>query len=131
MVNFDDSIACTHYGKKWLELAQLFRSLSLKVLDDRNTVLSHLDAPLFDQLYMDRSSSCLERTKMYEVLAYGDPNVLLSCPGPSLSGIIVRELGSTEQQDYFLNMWLSIKLVPVWQSQSQAKALMQEIRLHC
>ncbi|MCC8466847.1 acyl-CoA dehydrogenase family protein [Photorhabdus bodei] len=101
MVNFDGSIACTHYGKKWLELAQLFRSLSLKVLDDKDTVLSHLDAPLFDQLYMDRSSSCLERTKMYEVLTYGDPNVLLSCPGPSLSGIIVRELGSTEQQNYF------------------------------
>ncbi|MEW2738385.1 acyl-CoA dehydrogenase family protein [Providencia sp. PROV130] len=101
MMNFDHSIALAHYNQKWLDLAQLFRSLSLEVLNDRDVVLAHLDRPYFEEVYADRSSTCFERACMYETLSYGDPNILLSCPGPSLSGIVLRELGSPEQQDWF------------------------------
>lgn len=103
MMNFDRSVARNHYDNKWLELAQLFRSLSMEVLINRDVVLEHLNVAHFDEIYDDRTSTCLERAQMYESLSYGDPSVLLSCPGPSLSGIVVRELGSAEQQDYFFN----------------------------
>ncbi|MGU5795452.1 acyl-CoA dehydrogenase family protein [Aeromonas hydrophila] len=103
MMNFDRSVALTHYDEKWLDLAQLFRSLSLEVLNDRDVVLAHLDRPHFDEVYADRTSTCFERARMYESLSYGDPSVLLSCPGPSLSGIVLRELGSPEQQDQFFD----------------------------
>lgn len=103
MYQLDLSLAAQHYPSQWLELSGLFRELSLAVLDDRDVVLGHLDTPGFDAIYADRTSACLDRAKMYEALAYGDPSVLLSCPGPSLSGIVLRELGSPEQQDYFFD----------------------------
>lgn len=38
---------------------------------------------------------------MIERFSYGDPNVILASPGPSLSGHVVRALGDTAQADWY------------------------------
>lgn len=101
MIDLD--LARKNYSNGPLDLACLFREISMEVLDDRDIVLRHLDHPQFEQIYNDRTSSCLDRAVMYETLSYGDPGVLLSCPGPSLSGLILREIGSPEQCDSFFD----------------------------
>lgn len=103
MSNIDFDIAKRTYPSGPLELADVFRHLALEVLIDRDAVLRHLDHPQFTQIYDDRTSSCVERAMTYEVLSYGDPGVLLSCPGASLSGLILREIGSQNQRDLFFN----------------------------
>jgi alkylation response protein AidB-like acyl-CoA dehydrogenase len=103
MPDIDEALAKSRYGSSWLGLARVFRSLSLDVVERRDIVRQLLGLPGFDAIYADRSSTCQERADMYEALAYGDPGVLLSCPGPSLSGIVLRELGTTEQIDHFFS----------------------------
>lgn len=103
MTSIDLSIARKRYPDGPLELACIFRDIALDVLADRDTALRYLDHPQFAQVYDDRASSCLERAVMYEILAYGDPGALLSCPGPSLSGLIIREIGSKDQCDLFFS----------------------------
>lgn len=103
MPEINPELAQRRYGPEWMDLVALFRRLSLRVLEDRDAVLAHLDNPLIDRICGDRDSTCVERAGVYETLAYGDAGVLLSCPGPSLSGIVLRELGSRAQREVFFN----------------------------
>jgi alkylation response protein AidB-like acyl-CoA dehydrogenase len=52
-------------------------------------------------LIMPTQMHCLERVKTYEALGYGDASVTLACPGPSLAGLMVDELGDSQQQTFF------------------------------
>jgi len=110
MREIDLKLAQTHYDSEWLDLAVHFRLLSLAVLANRDVVLDDLNDPLFDRLCGDRTSTCAERVVLYETLAYGDAGVLLSCPGPSLSGIVMRELGSQAQSEIFFSYVKSRKV---------------------
>jgi len=47
--------------------------------------------------------SNLERVIAIEQLAYGDAGVFLTAPGPSLSGVVLNELGSEEQKESFFS----------------------------
>lgn len=100
---FDYDLAVKNYDSEWLELSEIFRKISLNLLDDRNVTYKYLDNPAYKRVYCDRDSSCFERAKMYEALAYGDSGVLLSSPGPALSGILLRYLGTEKQKDIFFN----------------------------
>lgn len=103
MFDLDPDIAQKRYASGPVQLAKLFRELSLDVQSDRDVILKHLDHPEFRRIYDDDNSTCLERTVTYETLSYGDPGVLLSCPGPSLSGLIIREIGSEDQKKLFFS----------------------------
>ena len=103
MADLDETLVRARYGSTWLALASAFRVMSLEIVERRDRIMEVLGTPGFEAIYADRSSTCVERACMYEVLAYGDPGALLSCPGPSLSGIVLRELGTTEQMEHFFN----------------------------
>ncbi|WP_297910153.1 acyl-CoA dehydrogenase family protein [Thiomonas sp.] len=103
MPDLDEALARARYGPTWLGLASVFRSISWEIVERRDIVMEVLGTPGFDAICADRSSTCAERACMYEVLAYGDPGALLACPGPSLSGIVLRELGTSEQMEHFFS----------------------------
>lgn len=81
--------------------ADEFRKIALAIHDNPNHILTCLDLQAVAFLLNDRDSTTLDRTQYLEALAYGDPGVLLACPGPSLSGITLRELGLPAQIDFF------------------------------
>lgn len=91
------------YGADAISNIDFFRSIAFIIEDNPNHIVQYLDHPSIGSLVKDRSSSCIERTQWLEMLAYGDAGVLLASPGPSLSGLIVRELGNPEQQEIFFN----------------------------
>jgi acyl-CoA dehydrogenase len=45
--------------------------------------------------------SCLEQVVQIVEFAYGDAGVVMACPGPSLAGVLVDELGDDAQQERF------------------------------
>ncbi|MBD1372853.1 acyl-CoA dehydrogenase family protein [Hazenella sp. IB182357] len=55
--------------------------------------------------------TCLERVIAFEQLAYGDMGVVLACPGASLSGIVMYDLGSKAQQEKYYTRLLE---KPTW-----------------
>lgn len=93
-----------HYGSTaCFDAIHYFRHIAL-VIDQNPAAMDHyLINPYISALAFDRNSSCLARTQYLEALSYGDAGVLLACPGPSLSGLLLRELGSKEQQEYFFD----------------------------
>ncbi|OGO92646.1 MAG: hypothetical protein A3F10_00345 [Coxiella sp. RIFCSPHIGHO2_12_FULL_42_15] len=90
-----------HYSLDFFESIQYFRKIALEI--DRNpaSITNHLNFLRIKQLCHDRNSTCLERVQRIEALSYGDSGVVLACPGPSLSGLLLRELGSEEQKERF------------------------------
>lgn len=89
------------YKPDHYRLALYFRNMALAVHQDPDIIMEHVHHPMMKDLLLDQDSTCVSRTAVFESLAYGDPGVLLACPGPSLAGLIMRELGNTEQKDYF------------------------------
>lgn len=85
------------------ESASFFRRLALEIDQNPSAIDAHLTEAIFERLCLDRSSSCLERTQLIESLSYGDAGVMLASPGPSLAGLMVRELGDEAQKEYFFN----------------------------
>src|SRR3990167_4704932 len=83
------------------ESVNLFRKLALEIDKNPSAISQHLDAPIFEKLCLDQVSTCLERTQLMETLSYGDAGVSLAAPGPSLAGLMLRELGLPEQIDAF------------------------------
>jgi len=101
MSNFNKNDAFVRYGRYFTDAAEYFRNIALEIAEQPELILQHLEHPIMKYLAQDRHSTCLERTKILEALAYGDAGVMLAAPGPSLSGLIIRELGTTEQQELF------------------------------
>ena len=90
------------YSAKWLEVAAWYRHLSLDVIGRPDVVLRYANHPLvMRKIEAEFSADTCQRAAMFEAMAYGDPSVLLSTPGPSLSGVLVRVLGDEQQQSYF------------------------------
>ncbi|MBD1584440.1 acyl-CoA dehydrogenase family protein [Pseudoalteromonas sp. S16_S37] len=105
------------YGTERLDLIEFYREVSLKVDDDPDYIVNNfLDSELvYGKLVADLErnnampSSTQNRCRVSESLAYGDPGALLATPSPSLSGAIIDEIGSKEQQVYFQNYVLENK----------------------
>lgn len=52
---------------------------------------------------VDAGATCLGSVIVLERFSYGDPNMILACPGPSLSGGAVRALADQAQFDRFFS----------------------------
>jgi acyl-CoA dehydrogenase len=97
------STAVTRYGKEHAEDAEFLRSIAFIIDENPEAITDYYDHPAITRLIQDRSSTCLDRTKRLEALAYGDAGAMLACPGPSLSGLILREIGTVQQQKLFFD----------------------------
>jgi acyl-CoA dehydrogenase len=80
---------------RWLRENAHHCDADLDFLDGKRNV------PVIEQLVSDRTTTVAQRTLLYEIFSYGDMNSFFSSPNVSLSGILLRELGSKEQQDSF------------------------------
>ena len=89
------------YSKQLYSYAMSFRSIALLVDQDPNEIYKYTHLEAIDFLVSDNNSTTSYRTKYLEALSYGDPGVLLASPGPSLSGIAIRELGNQDQKNNF------------------------------
>src|SRR3989338_9965374 len=92
------------YGNELYSFSECFRSIAFEIDKDPLVINSYYHLPVFDFLVSDRDSSTLDRTLYLEALAYGDPSVLLASPGPSLSGLMIRELGTSDQVERFFSL---------------------------
>jgi alkylation response protein AidB-like acyl-CoA dehydrogenase len=91
------------YGHKYFEYARFFRKIALEIENNPESIMQYKSHPAIQELVMDQTSTCLERVQRLEALCYGDAGVMLACPGPSLSGLIIREIGDEEQKQYFFD----------------------------
>lgn len=91
------------YGELYASFAQSFRDIAFEIDVDPQCIFNHIDLPAIDFILSDRESTAASRTAYLEAFGYGDAGVLLACPGPSLSGLMLRELGLPEQIDVFYN----------------------------
>lgn len=89
------------YGDTYYEYAHYFREIALDIEKNPNEIIKHYSHPAIQELILDEHSTCLERVRRLEALCYGDAGVMLACPGPSLSGLIIREIGSEAQKKLF------------------------------
>lgn len=102
MFELDLERAGRRYGPEWLEAAAWYRANSLAVVTNPDFVLEHTDHPSVDQkMKAEFNANTRRRAEMFEALAYGDSGFLLTTPGPSLSGVLVRTLGDEAQWEYF------------------------------
>lgn len=92
------------YGNTLCSYLMDFRSIALLVDSDPMAIKQYVKLPGIQFLLSDCDSSALERTRYLEAFSYGDPGVLLASPGPSLSGLMLRELGTQAQIDDFYSM---------------------------
>lgn len=100
-INF--KLALKNYNSSLLEKINFLRSIALDIDDDPEFMMGYANNDVIKNLCQDRDSTCYTRTKLLEAFSYGDAGVLLACPGPSLSGLMLRELGNQVQQEYFFN----------------------------
>lgn len=108
-MNMDTTTACQRYGKDLTEAAEFFRSIAWIIDDNPDSIMNYVSHPVITRLTTDTNSTCLQRTKILEALAYGDAGVMLAAPGPSLSGILLHELGTAEQKEIFFDHVRSLK----------------------
>lgn len=95
MNNFD------RYGNQLGELACFFRRIALEVDESPDAILGYRYSAIMKQNMTMTYRNPVERVRFYEAAGYGDASVCLSCPGPSLSGMMLKELGTQEQSDQF------------------------------
>lgn len=110
-INF--KLAESHYSEKYLESANFFRSLALEIDENPSVIEQYSATPIFEELCLDQSSTCLERTALIEALSYGDAGVTLAAPGPSLAGLMIRELADSDQKAHFFS-FLTNKQCPTF-----------------
>ncbi len=92
------------YGEQYFSFSNDFRRIAFEIDQNPQSILKYSDLPVINYLLSDCDSTAIKRTEYLEALSYGDPGVLLASPGPSLSGLMLRELGLPEQIDRFYRM---------------------------
>ncbi len=92
------------YGEKYAEFAHSFRHIAFEIDKNPQAIVNHMHLSAVDFILSDRTSTAFQRTQYLEAFGYGDAGVLLACPGPSLSGLMMRELGLPEQIDAFYSI---------------------------
>ncbi|EKD92343.1 MAG: acyl-CoA dehydrogenase protein [uncultured bacterium] len=98
------------YGLKFYEYIQSFQKISLEIDENPNSISKFYNLPAINFILFDRNVSVFERTRYFEALGYGDPGVLLASPGPSLSGLLIQEIGNKNQIDFFYSLVQSYKM---------------------
>ncbi|EKD92259.1 MAG: acyl-CoA dehydrogenase protein, partial [uncultured bacterium] len=89
------------YGELYASFAASFREIAFEIDSDPQAIFKYSDLSAVDFILSDRDSTAVKRTEYLEAFGYGDAGVLLACPGPSLSGLMLRELGLPDQVDAF------------------------------
>jgi alkylation response protein AidB-like acyl-CoA dehydrogenase len=89
------------YGARYAEFSHFCRRIAFAIDANPHEILQYIHTPAVQFLLSDRDSTALQRTEYLEAFAYGDPGVLLACPGPSLSGLMLRELGLPSEIECF------------------------------
>lgn len=89
------------YGELYASFANSFREIAFEIDSNPQAIFKYSDLTAVDFILSDRDSTAVKRTEYLEPFGYGDAGVLLACPGPSLSGLMLRELGLPEQVDTF------------------------------
>lgn len=83
------------------EAALFFRKIAFEIENNPEAINGYLSHPAIEGLINGESLNCLARVKLYEALGYGDAGVLLACPGASLAGMMMEELGDQQQKQQF------------------------------
>ncbi len=81
--------------------ATFFRDIAFEIEASPASIMKYKNHPAITNLVDTETQACLDRVKKYEALGYGDAGVLLACPGASLAGVMLDELGSAEQREIF------------------------------
>ncbi len=89
------------YGEKLSSDAIFFRSIALEIDNNPDSIENYFEHPAISPLAHDLAFTCLDRVKFVEALSYGDPGVLIACPGPALAGLMVQQLGNDSQKEDF------------------------------
>lgn len=92
---------CDRYGAALGEAAAFFRQIAFEIDSQPDGITKYQSHPAINNLVFTEKQTCLERVKSYEALGYGDAGVLLACPGPSLAGMVIDEVGNDEQKNFF------------------------------
>ena len=92
------------YGELFASFANSFREIAFEIDEEPSKIKQYSHLPAIDFLISDRDSTTFERTCYLEAFAYGDPGVLLASPGPSVAGLMLRELGLPEQITEFYTL---------------------------
>ncbi|HDX9612687.1 TPA: acyl-CoA/acyl-ACP dehydrogenase [Bacillus toyonensis] len=112
--------------KKWLNpYATVVRDLALESDRTGKPVNTFVEDSYFKPLHFFKTPSrywdgitlkdgnkvfgttALENVIFVEEIAYGDPGLYLSLPGPNLSGTIVDKIGTQEQKDNFFEYFIN------------------------
>ncbi len=112
------------------EAAKDFRKVAFEVESDRDAIHRHLDLPGVQWLaymfippeynpapFLGKEGrkyyfmECSERVLSLEALSYGDVGVLMASPGPGMSGHVIYDLGSPEQQEFY---YKRVASKPTW-----------------
>jgi acyl-CoA dehydrogenase len=97
------NLAAQRYGSEYLEDIIFARNIALEIDADPLKIELYKNAPTIVRLCQDQNGKCLERTKIAERIAYGDANVFLACPNPSLAAGAIREMANSEHKKYFFD----------------------------
>ncbi|MBE0366418.1 acyl-CoA dehydrogenase family protein [Pseudoalteromonas aurantia] len=104
MFEINKELASKTYTNEWVEFAAWYRSLALETAQNPDAILKFSDHKYVQKrIEIETFCSAVKRAQMLEALSYGDPGVLLSAPGSSLSGVLLNEIGSPQQKEYFFN----------------------------
>jgi len=99
----DLNLAEMRYGTEAAMDIAFARRIALGMDTDPLGIDYYRFEPTITKLCKDRDGSCVERSKLAEIIAYGDANVFLACPNPSLAGGAIREIADQEQKKYFFD----------------------------
>jgi acyl-CoA dehydrogenase len=94
-------LAASRFGVEYIEDICFARRIAFEIDADPLSIKNYKNEPTIVKLCNDRYKNCLERTKLAEAVGYGDANVFLACPNPSLAAGAIREMADQEHQDYF------------------------------
>ncbi len=89
------------YGNQFYDFAKSFQKIAIEIDEKPEHISNYIDLSGINYMLHDRNKSAHERVQYFEALSYGDPGVILASPGPSLSGLLLQELGTKEQVDLF------------------------------
>jgi len=89
------------FGSEFSDAIHFFRKIAWEIESDPISIVKYCNNPALHILNHLEKMPCTDRVKIYEALAYGDPGVLLACPGSSLSGFLIDSLGNPEQKKIF------------------------------
>ncbi len=99
MIN--DALKLEKFDYAFSDAIRLFRAKAFEVEENPEAIMQYMHFQFMQNALFATSQTCLQRAKIYEALGYGDAGVLLACPGPSLAGMIVDEVGNDAQKYFF------------------------------